>query len=99
MSVFFLWYNFFVRFCKKEWNFMQLSDATRERIKELLKEKDMKLFDLSKAAGVALPTISDFLKNDTKNLRMDTMLHICEGFNITLKDFFNNSLFDEVISE
>ena len=78
---------------------MQLSDATRERIKQLLREKDMKLFDLSKAAGVALPTISDFLKNDTKNLRMDTMLHICEGFDITLKDFFNNSLFDEVISE
>ena len=78
---------------------MQLSDATRERIKQLLREKDMKLFDLSKAAGIALPTISDFLKNDTKNLRMDTMLHICEGFDITLKDFFNNSLFDEVISE
>ena len=78
---------------------MQLSDATRQRIKELLKEKDMKLFDLSKAAGVSLPTISDFLKNDTKNLRMDTMLHICEGFNITLKDFFDNSIFDEVISE
>ena len=78
---------------------MQLSDATRQRIKELLKEKDMKLFDLSKPAGVSLPTISDFLKNDTKNLRMDTMLHICEGFNITLKDFFDNSIFDEVISE
>ena len=54
----------------------------------------MKLWDLSKAAGVSLPTISDFLKNDTKNLRMDTMLHICEGFNITLKEFF-----DEAISE
>lgn len=78
---------------------MQLSDATRKRIKDLLKEKNMKLFDLSKAAGVALPTISDFLKNDTKNLRMDTMLHICEGFNITLKDFFDNTIFDEVISE
>ena len=73
---------------------MQLSDATRQRIKELLKEKDMKLFDLSKAAGVSLPTISDFLK-----FLMDTMLHICEGFNITLKDFFDNSIFDEVISE
>ena len=78
---------------------MQLSDATRKRIYDLLKEKNMKLFDLSKAAGVALPTISDFLKNDTKNLRMDTMLHICEGFNITLKDFFDNTIFDEVISE
>ena len=67
---------------------MQLSDATRKRINFLLKEKNMKLWDLSKAAGISLPTISDFLKNDTKNLRMDTMLHICEGFNITLKEFF-----------
>ena len=47
---------------------MQLSDATRIRIKQLLKINNMKLFDLSKAAGVSLPTISDFLKNDTKNL-------------------------------
>ena len=78
---------------------MQLSDATRMRIKELLKQNNMKLWDLSKAAGISLPTISDFMKNDTKNLRMDTMLHICEGLNITLKDFFDNSLFDEVISE
>lgn len=78
---------------------MQLSDATRKRIKQLLKENNMKLFDLSKAAGIALPTISDFLKNDTKNLRMDTMLHICEGFNITLKEFFDDPLFEDVISE
>ena len=78
---------------------MQLSDATRKRIKNLLKEKNMKLFDLSKSAGVSLPTISDFLKNDTKNLRMDTLLHICEGFNITLKDFFTDPLFDDVMSE
>ena len=78
---------------------MQLSDATRKRIKYLLKQNNMKLWDLSKAAGVSWPTISDFLKKDTKNLRMDTMLHICEGFNITLKDFFDDPLFYEVISE
>ena len=78
---------------------MQLSDATRKRINFLLKEKNMKLWDLSKAAGISLPTISDFLKNDTKNLRMDTMLHICEGFNITLKEFFYYPLFEDVISE
>ena len=59
----------------------------------------MKLWDLSKAAGISLPTISDFLKNDTKNLRMYTMLHICEGFNITLKNFFDDPLFNEVIAE
>lgn len=78
---------------------MQLADATRQRINELLKQNNMKLFDLSKAAGVSLPTICDFMKNDTKNLRMDTMLHICEAFNITLKEFFDHPFFYEVISE
>ena len=56
----------------------------------------MKLWDLSKAAGISLPTISDFLKNDTKNLRMDTMLHICEGFGITITEFFEDDIFKEV---
>lgn len=78
---------------------MQLSDAIRKRIYDLLKQNNMKLFDLSKAAGVSLPTISDFLKNDTKNLRTDTLLHICEEFNISLKDFFDNPLFNDVIAE
>jgi hypothetical protein len=39
------------------------------------------------------------MKNDTKNLRMDTMLHICEGFKITLKEFYDDKLFDDVMSE
>ena len=78
---------------------MQLADATRKRIINLLKENNMKPYDLSKAAGISLPTLTDFMKNDTKNLRMDTMLHICEGFKITLKDFYSDSLFNDVISE
>lgn len=78
---------------------MQLAEATKLRILGLLKEKNMKPFELSKAAGISLPTLTDFMKGDTKNLRMDTILHICEGFNITLKEFYDNELFDDVISE
>ena len=78
---------------------MQLSDATRKRINSLLKQNKMNSYELSKAAGIALPTLSDFMKNDTKNLRMDTMLHICEGFKITLKEFYDDPLFDDVMSE
>ncbi len=78
---------------------MQLAKATRKRINALLKENNMKPYDLSRKAGIALPTLGDFMKGDTKNLRMDTMLHICEGFNITLKEFYDDPLFDDVISE
>lgn len=81
-------------------DFMQLAEATRKRIKQLMKQNNIKKpYDLTKAAGISLPTFSDFMKGDTKNLRMDTMLHICEAFNITLKDFFDDPLFIDVLAE
>lgn len=78
---------------------MQLSDAIRKKISNLLIEHHQKPFELARNAGIALPTLLDFLKGDTKNLRVDTLLHICEGFNITLEEFFSDSLFKDVMSE
>jgi len=78
---------------------MQLSVATRKRIVNLMKQNNMKPYDLSRAAGISLPTLSDFMKGDTKNLRMDTVLHICEAFNITLAEFYTDNLFKDVMAE
>lgn len=79
---------------------MQLAVATRTRIKNLMKQYNIKKpYDLTKRAGISLPTFSDFMKGDTKNLRSDTVLHICEAFNITLAEFYSDPLFDDVISE
>lgn len=58
-----------------------------------------KPYDLTRAAGISLPTFSDFMKSDTKNLRSDTVLHICEAFNITLAEFYSDPLFDDVMAE
>ena len=44
-------------------------------------------------------TFSDFMKGDTKNLRSDTVLHICEAFNITLAEFYSDPLFEDVMAE
>ena len=92
-------FNFAILFMKGMVINMQLADATRKRITKLINQSNMKPYDLSRAAGIALPTLSDFMKGDTKNLRMDTMLHICEGFNITLKEFYDDALFENVVSE
>lgn len=75
---------------------MQLTDATRLRIKQLLSEREMKLYDLCKTSGIPCSTLSDFLNGHTKLIRLDTLLHVCEGFNITLVDFFNNEYFKDV---
>lgn len=50
-------------------------------------------------SGIPCSTISTFMSGKTELLKLDTLLHICEGFNITLKEFFDDSSFDEAISE
>ena len=74
---------------------MKLSDAIRIRIKYYLKEKNMKVWDLCKYSGIPCSTISTFMSGKTELIKIDTLLHICNGFDITLKEFFSDSTFDK----
>ncbi len=73
---------------------MKLSDAIRKRIKFYLKEKNMNTWKLCKMSGIPCSTISTFMSNKTELIKLDTLLHICEGFGITLGEFFTDSTFD-----
>lgn len=75
---------------------MTLSDAVRKRIKDLLKENNMNLWALYKATGVSASTLTYFVNQNRGLITLKTLLHICEGFNIELKDFFNDPLFKDV---
>lgn len=75
---------------------MGLSDAIRERIKELMEINKVKTINaVSNLAGVS-NTLSDFMNGKIDLPKLDTLLHICEGFNIQLYDFFNSPLFTDV---
>ena len=68
---------------------MLLSDAIRKRIKNLLKENNMNIWKLYKATGVSASTLSYFMSGKRELINLKTLLHICEGFDIELKDFFD----------
>ncbi len=78
---------------------MELSEAIRKRIKYYLKEKNINMWKLCKLSGIPCSTISTFMSGKTELLKIDTLLHICEGFQIKLKEFFDDSIFNDVISE
>ena len=78
---------------------MKLSDAIRKRIKYYLKINNMKIWDLCKATGIPCSTISTFMSGKTELIKLDTLLHICEGFNISLGEFFTDSIFDNTYQE
>ena len=75
---------------------MKLSDAIRKRINYYLKQNNMKIWDLCKTSGLPCSTITTFMNGVTELLKLDTLLHICEGFNITLGEFFTDPMFDTV---
>ena len=75
---------------------MTLSNAIRIRIKRLLKNNDMNLWRLYKATGVPISTLSYFMNKKRELINLKTLLHVCEGFGITLKEFFDDPMFDDV---
>ena len=75
---------------------MTLTDAVRQRIKNLLKENNMNLWSLYKATGVSAKTLTYFVNQKRGLITLKTLLHICEGFNIELKEFFDDPLFKDV---
>lgn len=75
---------------------MELSQAIRIRINNLISERNLNVSKLSTLAGISRATLSKFLSGERKYLRIDIIEYICEGLNMKLKDFFNDAIFDNI---
>lgn len=75
---------------------MLLPEAIKLRIEELLNDTNMSAYQLSYKGGFSPSNISDVLRGKVSEPTVSTILHICEGANISLKDFFDSELFDNV---
>lgn len=74
---------------------MTLTEAVHTRINYFLKKKGFSsLWDLYKSSGVPKSTINALLGTEKNKLpRLPTLLHICEGLDTNLKEFFNDPMF------
>ena len=75
---------------------MDLSQAVRKRITNLIEERKINVSKLSTMAGISRSTLSKFLAGKRKIIRLDMIEYICEGLNMKLKDFFNAPIFDNI---
>lgn len=73
---------------------MTLAEAIKTRIATLCKEKNMNINKLAIASGINPATIRSTLKKRFSNLNTETLYCICIGLNISMKDFFDDKLFD-----
>lgn len=72
---------------------MKLEDAVILRIEQLCIEKNMTKYDLFMASGVPQTTLTSIKKKRSGSAKISTLYGICEGFDISLEQFFHSPLF------
>lgn len=71
----------------------------KNRILQLLEEKNMSIHKLALESAVAPSTIKNILYGKSQNPGIVTIKMLCDGFDISLIDFFNTKEFYELEQE
>lgn len=82
---------------------MKIKDAVAQRIIDLCKEKNIAINALGNISGVNPSTIYSILNTKSQNPGVVTLQKICDGLEISirdfLRDFFDVELFDDIEQE
>ena len=78
---------------------MKTKEVVAKRILDLCEERGMAVNALATAAGVSPSTIYSMLNEKSKNPGIVSLKKLCDGWNITIREFFDCDLFDEVEQE
>ena len=73
---------------------MNAQDMLIERINNLCKERRMSYYALSYQSTVPLTTLMHIVDKSTANPGIITVSKLCDGFGITMKDFFDSPEFE-----
>lgn len=78
---------------------MNTREAVVERIYALCKEKGFTPSGIANYAGIPQSTIKSILNGESRNPGIVTIKKLCDGFEVTLGEFFNTEFFDKLEQE
>ena len=78
---------------------MNTREAIAARIRELCKEQGITPNGISNIAGVPQATVKSILNGESKNPGTVTIKKLCDGFGVTLGEFFSTPEFDALEQE
>ena len=78
---------------------MNTQQTVVKRIRELCKERGITPNGLSNISGVPQATVKSILNGESKNPGIVSIKKLCDGFEITLGEFFNTPDFDSLEQE
>lgn len=78
---------------------MTIARATVVRILELCDARGITVNKMSNLSGVTQSTVNDIVNGHTSNPGIATLQKLCDGFEISIREFFDSELFDEIEQE
>jgi len=78
---------------------LNTKEAVAKRILDLCEERHMAINALATVSGVSPSTIYSMLNEKSQNPGVVSLKKLCDGLDISLREFFNSDLFDELEQE
>lgn len=78
---------------------MRIGEAVRERIIELCQQQDISINKLSNISGVTQSTVNNIVSGRNHSATISTIKKLCDGFGITIQDFFESEMFYDLEQE
>ncbi|MCI8500699.1 MAG: helix-turn-helix transcriptional regulator [Oscillospiraceae bacterium] len=78
---------------------MHIKDAVVLRFQELCRERKIKYNDLAVRSGVTSSTVYSMMSPDRRDLSIITVKRLCDGLEITIPEFFDCELFENLEQE
>lgn len=78
---------------------MRISEAIAQKILNIIKEKDITINKLASICCLTQSTVDSLINGKSKNPKLLTIVRICDGLNINLKDFFDDEVFIDIDRE
>lgn len=75
------------------------STAVRARILELCRQRHITINRLATLSGVTQSTLNNIVSGRNNSATVATIKKLCDGLDITLRDFFNVPAFDDLEQE
>lgn len=73
---------------------MTYSKAVAMRLSNLLIQYNMTQYRLCKNTGLERSTLQSIMRENTKDIKLSTVGLMASAFNMSLREFFNDPLFD-----
>ncbi len=78
---------------------MLIKEAVEKRIMQLCAQRGIAINSLANISGVSPSTVYSILNEKSKNPGICSIKKLCDGLEITAREFFDSDLFDDLEQE